>query len=119
MILLILAKLFVGLGILNVWILRASKSSPWRGLDAPNLKEEFARYGLGLNLFYFVGAIKISASIGLIMSIWYPAFTELCSLVLIATLIGSLIMHIKVKESIKKCLPAFSLILMLCVILMG
>ncbi len=118
MILLIFAKLVVGLGILNVWILRASKASPWRGLDALNLKEEFANYGLGLKFFYFVGAIKISASIGLIMSIWYPDFTELSSLALIATLIGSVIMHIKVKDPIKKCLPAISLILLLCVILM-
>ncbi len=119
MILVIIAKLIVGLGILNVWILRASKPTSWRGLDSLNLKEEFAAYALNTKVFYLVGAIKISASIGLIMSIWYQEFTLVCSLVLATTLIGSILMHLKVKDPIKKCLPAASLILLLCFILIG
>ncbi len=117
MILVIVAKLLVGLGILNVWVLRASKASPWRGNGTLSLREEFAAYGFGLKSFYFVGAIKIFASLGLLVSIWYAEYTRLCSLVLIITLIGSVVMHIKIKDSINKCLPALSLILLLVFIL--
>jgi hypothetical protein len=118
MILIILAKVIIGLGILNVWTIRASNASPWRGLDSINLKDEFTSYGLGLKMFYFVGGVKISASIALLVSIWYPELTLYSSVVLLATLLGSVIMHIKVKDPLKKCLPAISLILLLCFILM-
>ena len=54
---LIILQLIAALGIFNVWLLRASKSTPYRGRDASNLKEEFFAYGLNNFTFYTVGAL--------------------------------------------------------------
>ena len=37
----IVIKLAISLSVLNVWLLRANKPTPWRGADAGSLKDEF------------------------------------------------------------------------------
>ena len=39
-------QLIVAVGILNVWLLRSGRATPFRGGDARSLREEFAAYGL-------------------------------------------------------------------------
>jgi hypothetical protein len=48
----------ISLGILNVWLLRFNKPTPYRGGTAKNLKEEFAAYGLPVWFMWVVGASK-------------------------------------------------------------
>ncbi|HKJ90126.1 MAG TPA: DoxX family protein, partial [Oceanipulchritudo sp.] len=55
----IILQLIIGLGILNVWFLRAGKSTPYRGADAGTLKDEFAAYGLPEWAFYLIGGLKV------------------------------------------------------------
>ena len=83
----------------NVWVLRASKVTPYRGRDASNLKEEFFAYGLNNFTFYLVGALKIAAALALLLGIAYPAARLLGAAVLLILMAGAILMHLKVKDA--------------------
>ena len=61
-----LLQIIVGLGLLNVWLIRAGSATDYRGGEATTLKEEFQAYGLPDGAFYLVGAMKI----GLVSPFW-------------------------------------------------
>ena len=63
-ILYICVSFFVSILVTNVWLFRFNKETPYRGGDATNMIEEFATYGLDINIMYLVGALKIFASLG-------------------------------------------------------
>ena len=56
----------------NVWLLRASRSTAYRGGAATNMREEFAAYGLPAWMVVVVGVLKVGAALALIAGIWYP-----------------------------------------------
>ena len=66
-------QVVVGLGILNVWLLRAQSSTAYRGGSAQSLREEFAAYGQPDWFFYLVGVLKIGSGVLLIVGLWVPA----------------------------------------------
>lgn len=109
-------QLIVGLSILNVWLIQYNKDTQWRGGDAKTIKEEFAVYGLPEWSLYVIGFLKVTLAIALICGIWFPAFINPAALGLAILLAGSVLMHIKIKDPIKKSFPAF-LFLVLCLIL--
>ena len=47
-------QIVVGLGLLNVWLLRVQSSTAFRGGSAQSLREEFAAYDLPDWFFYLV-----------------------------------------------------------------
>ena len=57
-------------GLINVWLLRFNKHTPFRGGSSKSIIEEFATYGLPAWFSYLVGALKISSAILLIAGIW-------------------------------------------------
>ena len=65
----ILFQIVIALGIFNVWLLRSSRATPYRGKDAPSLKSEFAAYGLSESIFYTVGVLKLAAALMLLLGI--------------------------------------------------
>lgn len=50
-----IAQLIVGLGLLNVWLIRFNKATAYRGGAAQSMKQEFAAYGLPEWFCYVVG----------------------------------------------------------------
>lgn len=99
-------KLIVGLSILNVWLLNSKKETPWRGGDAKNIIEEFEVYGLSKSVCYIIGFLKVTLSLLLIASIWFVELQKPAALGLALLLLGSIAMHIKIKDPIKKSFPA-------------
>lgn len=65
-----LLQIIVGLGLLNVWLVRGRSSTSYRGGAAQTLQDEFAAYGLPDFAFYLVGALKIGAAVVLIAGVW-------------------------------------------------
>ena len=55
-------QVIVGLGLLNVWLLRRGSATAYRGGTAKNLKDEFAAYGLPPAAFYVVGILGAVSS---------------------------------------------------------
>ena len=108
----IFLQLFVAFGLLNVWLIRCNKKTTYRGSNACSLKDEFTAYGLPLWSFYVIGFIKISSAILLLLGLWKPFLVFPAALVVSLMMVGALCMHIKVRDPVKKSLPA--LIMLFC-----
>ena len=105
-------KIIVGVSILNVWLLQKNKATKWRGGTAANIFEEFQVYGFSKQFCYFIGFLKVSLAIILLASIQFKTLTLLGALGLSILLLGSIIMHIRIKDAWYKSFPAFLFIVM-------
>tara|TARA_B100000886_G_scaffold303003_1_gene233362 strand:- start:388 stop:744 length:357 start_codon:yes stop_codon:yes gene_type:complete len=110
-------QLIIAVGLINVWLLRFKKATDYRGGDATNMKEEFIAYGLPVWLMYFVGAMKISIAIMLIISFWVEELLVYNLVALAVLMIAAVFMHVKVKDPIKKSYPALSILFMIALIM--
>ncbi len=99
-------KLVIGLSILNVWLLRSGRTTPYRGGSAANIKEEFEIYGLPSWFMIVIGTLKVALSVALIASIWFPTIEIIAALGIAALMAGAVSMHLKVGDPIKKSFPA-------------
>lgn len=99
-------KAAIAIGLINVWLLRAGKSTSFRGKDACSLKSEFAAYGLPSWFFYFIGFLKISCAAGLIVSFWIHQLSPIFAVIIVALMMGAVSMHFKVKDDFVKYVPA-------------
>jgi uncharacterized membrane protein YphA (DoxX/SURF4 family) len=109
-----LLQIVAGLGIFNVWLLRFSQGTDYRGGKASSMSEEFVSYGLPPVAVYIVGFLKIVSAIGLIAGIFLPTLVAPSAILLAALMIGALGMHLKIKDPFKKSIPALAM-LTLCV----
>lgn len=107
----IFLQLFVAFGLLNVWLIRRSKKTEYRGSNADSLKDEFIAYGLPLWFYYVIGFIKISSAFLLIFGFWIPSLVFPTALIIIFLMLGAVLMHIKVKDPLKKMLPALIMLI--------
>ncbi|GAA4271999.1 DoxX family protein [Aquimarina gracilis] len=112
-------QVIVGISILNVWLVQPKKATKWRGGNATTIIEEFKTYGLPVWSCYLVGVLKISLAITLLIGIWYNQLTGPASLGLAFLLLGSIIMHYKIKDPLYKSFPAFLFMVMCLVIASG
>jgi uncharacterized membrane protein YphA (DoxX/SURF4 family) len=108
----IFLQLFVAFGLLNVWVIRSNQKTDYRGSNSSSLKNEFAAYGLPLWSFYVIGFIKISSALLLVLGLWKPFLVFPAALVISFMMVGAIYMHIKVRDPLKRFLPA--LIMLFC-----
>jgi uncharacterized membrane protein YphA (DoxX/SURF4 family) len=101
-----LLQLIVGLGLLNVWLVRGRSATSYRGGAAQTLQAEFTAYGLPGFAFYVVGALKIGAAIVLIAGVWIALPVRAAAGLVAALMIGAVAMHLKVGDPLMKSLPA-------------
>lgn len=101
-----LLQIIVGLGLLNVWLVRGRSSTPYRGGAARTLQEEFAAYGLPRFAFYVVGAFKIGAALALMAGVWMALPVQAAATVVAVLMLGALAMHLKIGDPLVKSLPA-------------
>ncbi len=102
------AQTAAALWILNVWFLRFNKDTGYRGGDATNMEEEFEEYGLSKTTMYAAGAAKVSLAGLLLAGHGYPKLVRPASIGLATLMAGAIGMHFKVKDPIKRALPAMS-----------
>lgn len=114
----IIVQIIIALSIFNVWILRYGKSSEWRAGSAKNMKEEFEAYGLPIWFMNGIGFLKLLFAILLLLGIWFPDFTKPAAIGIAILMIGAIFMHVKVKDPLKKSLPAFSLLVLSMLIIL-
>lgn len=109
----IFLQVAAALGLLNVWLLRFSQSTSYRGGDARTMVEEFAAYGLPAWFTYVIGSLKIGAALALIAGIWLPALVLPAAVLICILMLGALAMHARIGDPLKKSLPALGM-LVLC-----
>jgi DoxX-like family len=113
---LIVLQLVVAFGILNVWLVRSGKATPFRGGEAKNLREEFAAYGLPYWFMRVVGVLKVGLALSLLVAIWIHSLAQPAAIGLGALMVGAFVMHLKVKDPIQKALPSLAVLVMCAVI---
>ena len=111
-----LAQVIVGLGLLNVWLIRFNKSTEYRGGTAANMRDEFAVYGLPTWFCYLVGTLKVVSGVLLLIGLVVPEVVPYVASVVSVLMVGALAMHVKVKDPIKKSIPA-ACVLALCILM--
>lgn len=105
-------QVIIALGLLNVWLIRASKSTPFRGGDSQTIKEEFATYDLPPYMVFVVGGLKVIIALAMLAGIWIEALIVPAGSVLIVLMIGAYAMHLKVKDPVKKAIPSLLMLAM-------
>ncbi|MEO5925818.1 MAG: DoxX family protein [Bryobacteraceae bacterium] len=108
--LILCSQIAISLAVLNVWLLRAPKSTAWRGGNARTLREEFQVYGLPRWALVAVGFSKITLAALLLVGVWVPFVAKPAALFLSVFMIGAIVMHLKVGDAIVKSLPAASIL---------
>ena len=111
----LVVQIAIALIILNVWLLRVGKATDFRGGDAKNMKEEFAVYGLPHWFVYAVGFLKVLLALLLIVGVWFPELTAPAAGGMGVLMLGAVSMHTKVKDPLRKTLPALTM-LVLCLL---
>ncbi len=109
----IILQIAAALGLLNVWLLRFNRRTGYRGGDAGSMPEEFAAYGLPVWFAYVIGALKIGSALALIAGIWLPALVLPAAALISIMMLGALAMHARIRDHLKKFLPALGM-LVLC-----
>lgn len=99
-------QVVIALGIFNVWLLRSSIATNYRGGDAKNLREEFAAYGLPHWFMILIGTLKLSCAVALLVGLWLPVVTRPAAVTMAALMLGAVAMHVKVKDPPSKTVPA-------------
>ncbi len=103
-----IAQIGSALWIFNVWFNRFNKDTGYRGGDAKNMQEEFEEYGLSKNTMYAVGAAKVGLASMMLVGLFVPKYTRPASAGLAAMMLGAIGMHVKVKDPVKRSIPAIS-----------
>lgn len=109
-------QILIAFGLVNVWLVRSGRKTKYRGAGAQNMKEEFAVYGLPSWFMYVIGFLKMVIALVMILGLFRPqimypiGFPAL--IVLSVLMLGAVSMHIKVRDSFIKILPAISMFLM-------
>ena len=112
-------QVIVGVGLLNVWLLRRDSATAYRGGEAKNLKEEFATYGLPAPMFYIVGGLKIICGVLLLVGLGFRPVVLPAAAVVVVLMLGAVAMHVKVGDAVSKYVPAALMLAMsgaICVI---
>ena len=99
-------QIIVGLGLLNVWLVRQRSATAFRGGTAQTLQDEFAAYGLPGFAFYLVGALKVGAAVVLIAGVWMALPVRAAAGLVAVLMLGAVAMHLKVGDPLMKSLPA-------------
>ena len=117
--LMIILQIVAALGLLNVWLLRANRSTAYRGGDARNMREEFAAYGLPAWMVVVVGVLKVGAALALIAGIWYRLLILPAALLICVLMLGALAMHFKIHDPVRKSAPAAAMLTLAVLIGLG
>lgn len=117
--LVLVLQLIVALVLLNVWLIRSGKSTPYRGGDATSLKEEFAVYGLPDWMRIAVGALKVGAAVALVAGIWITQLVLPAAVLVAVLMIGAISMHFKIRDPLKRFVPALVMLVFCIIIAIG
>ena len=116
-------KILIAAGLINVWLVRFNRPTKYRGAGSHNMKEEFAVYGLPSWSLYVVGGFKLAIALCMILVLFVPSLMLSLGVpalgILSVLMLGAISMHVKVKDSLTRALPAVMMLLMASMILLN
>ena len=112
-------QIAAALGLLNVWLLRFQRSTAYRGGNAHSMREEFAIYGFPEWCVYVIGTLKVGSALCLIAGLWLPFLVFPSALLIAFLMLGALAMHLKIRDPLKKSVPALVMLALSVSICLG
>jgi hypothetical protein len=112
-------QVIIAVSIFNVWIVRFSKPTSWRGGSAKDMNQEFAAYGLPPWFLKVIGFLKLALAVLLIAGIFIPELLQPAAVGMAVLMLGAIAMHLKVKDPIIKSFPAFSFLVLSLILIFG
>ena len=109
---LLVSQVLIAMGLLNVWLLRRNKATPWRGGEARTMEEEFRVYGFPRWFMGTIGFLKVSLALALLAGLWLPGITSAAAAGIATLMAGAVVMHVRVGDPLMKSAPAFSLLVL-------
>ena len=110
-----LLSVIVSFTIINVWLFRYTKSTIYRGGNAPNLYEEFEVYSLS-DYFLIIGIIKVALAVLLFSGVFYKKLTLFSASGIAIMMLAAAYFHFSVGDELIKALPS-SVMLLSCLII--
>ena len=114
-----ICQALVGLGLLNVWLIRFNKQTEYRGGKAVSMVEEFAAYGLPKWFCYVIGFLKVTSALVLLAGLYYKDLALYPAIMVSFLMLGAILMHLKVRDNLKKSMPAAGVLSMCVIIILG
>ena len=96
----------IALSIYNVWFFRFNKPTKYRAKNSKSMKEEFSYYGLPNFFVWAIGFLKVALATMLIVGIFYNQLIFPAAMAMAVLMFGAILMHLKVKDTAIKSLPA-------------
>ncbi|GAC1648905.1 MAG: hypothetical protein NVS4B3_05150 [Gemmatimonadaceae bacterium] len=115
----IVCQIAAALGLLNVWLPRFNRPTPYRGANAQSMRAEFAAYGLPAWFVVVVGVLKVGSALALIAGLWYPNIVRPTALLIVVLMLGALSMHFKVGDPLRKYVPAAGMLALALTLVVG
>lgn len=112
-------QVVAALVLLSVWLVRFGRETPYRGGNAQSMKEEFAAYGLPAWSMYVVGTLKVGLAVALIAGLWLPTVVVPAALLLGGLMLGAVAAHLKIRDPLRKSMPALVMLLLSICIALG
>jgi len=106
----IILQIIIALGLINVWLVRFSKSTQYRGGKAQNMTEEFKAYGLPVWFMYIIGSLKLVIAVAMIVGIFVPMVVLPTAVLLVILMLGAIGAHMRVHDLMIKWLPALCML---------
>jgi hypothetical protein len=114
-----LCQIALALGILNVWIVRYGKATPFRPDGAADMREEFRRYGLPEWMTTVVGAAKLGLALLLVVGLFYPGVAAPAAGAMALLMMAAVAAHVRVRDPWVKAVPALAMLVMATVVWVG
>ncbi len=113
------SQVIIALGIVNVWVLRRSRPTPFRPAGANSLAEEFERYGLPSWARIAVGSTKLGLAGLLVVGLVVPAVTLPAAALMAVFMTGAIAAHVRVRDPLVKAAPALTMLVLSAVVIVG
>ncbi|MFT5290356.1 MAG: hypothetical protein ACI9F9_000577 [Candidatus Paceibacteria bacterium] len=110
-------QVVVALVLLNVWLVRSQRQTPYRGGSSTTLRQEFSAYGLPRWSFYLIGMLKVGSAVMLLAGFWFPAIVQPALITISGLMLGALAMHLRVRDPLLRSAPAFAMLAMCTVLI--
>tara|TARA_B100002019_G_C20941656_1_gene437115 strand:- start:55 stop:444 length:390 start_codon:yes stop_codon:yes gene_type:complete len=112
-----LLQLGIGASIVFIWVCRTTVASSYRVGNAQTLSEEFTEAGFTEGVYMVMRVLKPIFAFLLVIGIVYEPFFIPCMTFTTLAMIGAVYAHVKVRDNIKKMIPAITLLVFCFVVL--
>jgi|GEM_PF-1913596 len=88
----------------------------YQKFTSEDMKKGFEYFGYSNSFRIFTGSFEMLSAVVIIIGIWVKPLATIGGLMIVATMIGALITHLKIKDQVKNMIMPFILFIMAIVV---